>query len=193
MSRLLVSLEYYMGEILDLLPVVVLAGILCVVIRWKQGNRLASARGMTVLLFTCYMAGLLALTAVPNNLWKHLWYVLRYRQPSGITFRLFAFEHQLIPDFWTHFGPEKLANLLLYVPFGCIVPLLRKREGGGAVLAMGFMLSIGVETLQLFVGRSLDANDIILNAAGTAVGYGVFLLLRALFPAVVARCWKREL
>lgn len=193
MSELWFSLEYYGGLALDLLPVVLLAGVVCGLLRRRRGRRIASCRGIAVILFVCYLAGLLALTAVPSNFWAHIWYVLRYRTWSGIIFHLFTFEHNLIPDFWKNFGMENLGNLLLYVPFGFFVPLVWKRLRGWRVPALGFALCLCIETIQLFVGRSLDANDLILNTAGAVVGYGLFLLVRAAFPNFVKRCQEEEL
>ncbi len=193
MSRLLISMEYYMGVVLELLPVAVLAGVICVLIRWRIGKRLTSCRGLVTVLFACYMAGLLALTAVPNHLWSHIWYVLRHHQSSGITFHLFTFEHNLVPDFWKNFGPEKLANLVLYIPFGLCAPLLWKKVNGWKVLALGFALSLCIETIQLFVGRSLDANDLILNTVGAVTGYGLFILLRTALPRFTEKCQDTKL
>ena len=36
-------LEYYMGVALDILPVILLAGIICILIRWRRGKSEKSA------------------------------------------------------------------------------------------------------------------------------------------------------
>jgi len=48
--------------------------------------------------------------------------------------------------------------------------MLQKERRGWQVPAMGFVLCLCVEVIQLFIDRSLDANDLILNTAGAAVG-----------------------
>lgn len=187
------SLEYYMGVIMDLLPVVLFGGVVCILTRWRKGEKLISSRGITEVVFVCYLTGLLALTAVPANFWRHIWYTLRYHTWSGITFHFFTFRYNLIPDFWRDFGMEHVGNLLLYVPFGFFVPMLQKERRGWQVPAMGFVLCLCVEVIQLFIDRSLDANDLILNTAGAAVGYGLFLLFRAVCPNFVKKCQEIKL
>ena len=193
MSRLLVSLEYYLGEILARLPVILLAGIICGVLLWKKGKRLTSCRSVVKILFVCYMAGLISLTATPNNLWTDIWYRLRFHHDSGIRYHFFTFHYNLGPDFWRNFGMENLGNLLLYVPFGFLAPLLWRKVEGWRTLALGLGLSFCVEVVQLFIDRSLDTNDLILNTVGAAVGYGIFVLLRVVYPNFVKNCQKAEL
>ncbi|MCI9263861.1 MAG: VanZ family protein [Oscillospiraceae bacterium] len=170
--------QYYLGKLLELLPVILLSGGVCLFLRWRTGEALFSGRGIPVLLFTCYMTGLIALTAFPSNFWTHLWYTMRQRQPSGIEFRWFTFQYWLIPDFWQNFGLENLGNLLLYLPFGFLLPLVWARGRGWRTPAAGFALSLCVETLQLFIDRSFDINDLILNTVGGAAGWLLFLLFQ---------------
>ena len=185
-------LDYYLGKLCELFPVILLAGVVCLLSRKRRGKTLASCRGLTVLLFTCYLTGLLALTVLPSNFWTHLWYVLRYRQPSGIEFRLLTFEYNLAPTFWKDFRTENLGNLLLYLPVGFLLPLIGRRWGGWRTPAAGFCLSLGVEVFQLFIGRSVDINDLILNTVGGIAGWLLFLLFQAVFPRLVAAC-RQEL
>lgn len=193
MSDLLISLQYYMGEVLGRMPAVLLAGIICILVLRQRGKRLTSCRSVVMILFVCYMAGLLSLTALPNGLWTDIWYRLRFHHDSGIRYRFFTFEYNLIPDFWRNFGVENLSNLLLYVPFGFFVPLLWKKVQGWRTPALGFALCLCIEVIQLVIGRSLDANDLILNTAGAAVGYLVFLLFQAILPHFVKKCQEAEL
>ena len=65
-------LEYYMGVALDILPVILLAGIICILIRWRRGKKLVSCQSIIMVFFVCYLSGLLALTAVPANFWARL-------------------------------------------------------------------------------------------------------------------------
>jgi glycopeptide antibiotics resistance protein len=70
-------------------------------------------------------------------------------------------------------------NVLAFVPFGLFLPLLvRGTRSFVKTLASGFSFSLLVEVIQLFsrVG-SFDVDDILLNTAGTACGYVLFLIL----------------
>jgi glycopeptide antibiotics resistance protein len=87
------------------------------------------------------------------------------------------------------FGPlphlarlEIFGNILLTIPFGFLLPFATQagiRRLPWLALASG----LGFETLQLLLSlvfggnyRSVDINDVILNTAGTLIGYGLFRL-----------------
>ena len=75
---------------------------------------------------------------------------------------------------------EIIGNILLTIPFGFGLPLvtrIKARHLPWLLLAGGF----GFETAQLILNlvfggnfRSVDVNDVILNTAGTLIGYGLF-------------------
>lgn len=76
---------------------------------------------------------------------------------------------------------ETLANLLLFVPFGAYLGLLRPRRSVGSLATIA-ATSLAMETAQhvLVVGMP-DSTDVIMNVAGGAVGLaGVALVRRAL-------------
>lgn len=63
-----------------------------------------------------------------------------------------------------------LGNVALFVPLGLFVFLALD---GGSVLratACGVLLSVTIETLQLFTGRAADIDDVLLNTLGALVG-----------------------
>ena len=68
--------------------------------------------------------------------------------------------------------PEEAAlNILLFVPYGFALPLLwRKFRDGRRTVLAGFLLSLFVELMQLFSGHT-DVDDLILNTAGSWIGY----------------------
>jgi glycopeptide antibiotics resistance protein len=49
------------------------------------------------------------------------------------------------------------------------------------VLIFVLLTSLGIETTQMYIGRSFDVDDIILNFAGGLVGYISFLIIKKLF------------
>ncbi len=78
---------------------------------------------------------------------------------------------------------DLLANLLLYVPLGALLAAprdgRRRARGRTALLAVagGVTLSAAVELLQtLSPTRTAGVNDLVMNAAGTALGAGLSLL-----------------
>ena len=76
-----------------------------------------------------------------------------------------------------------LGNVLAFVPFGMILPMLTpKCRNFFHIVLLGFDFSLFVETIQLIskVG-SFDVDDLILNTLGGALGYLAYRLIRRYF------------
>ena len=76
-----------------------------------------------------------------------------------------------------------LGNVLAFVPFGMILPMLTtKCRNFFHIVLLGVDFSLFVETIQLIskVG-SFDVDDLILNTLGAALGYLVYRLIRRYF------------
>lgn len=70
-----------------------------------------------------------------------------------------------------------VGNLIWFVPLGILLPLLTKVQR--STILWGFLLSLYIEVSQYIFGTGVsEVEDLILNTAGTAIGYGLFLLLR---------------
>ena len=71
-----------------------------------------------------------------------------------------------------------IGNISMFIPTGIIMPILYKRlDRFWKVLLAGAGLSFGIEMIQLlFPGSVTDIDDLILNAAGVAIGYGIYKL-----------------
>ena len=72
-------------------------------------------------------------------------------------------------------------TVLLMVPFGFGLPFVTKLRFTQTVVA-GVLLSVGIEVLQWMTGliggvtfRIADINDVIFNATGVVIGYGLFV------------------
>lgn len=75
-----------------------------------------------------------------------------------------------------------LLNILLFVPFGFLLPFFTKINMTKVVI-IGALLSISIELAQLLTGllakttfRVADINDLLFNITGAAIGYGLFML-----------------
>lgn len=76
-----------------------------------------------------------------------------------------------------------LGNILIFIPFGIGVVYLSNR--GVSVkknLIFCLLFPLFIETVQLFIGRNVDVDDIILNFSGSAVGVCVSVILAYFFP-----------
>ena len=73
-------------------------------------------------------------------------------------------------------------NILGFVPFGAILPLLHRRyRNAGRMICVCLLFSVDVEIAQLLLRRGIcDVDDVILNTAGGFAGYLLFAACNAL-------------
>lgn len=172
------DVDYYLNMFCEAAVVALLVTAVYVLVRalWlkKRGARWHAGETRQGLL-VCYLAGLLALTAVPNTLWGGLWQLLRYGwAPEPMRLLTLSFRFSPLPD---GLGMQELLNMVLYVPFGVLYPWVRRRPILHT-LAAGAALSLAIELVQPFVGRSFDLSDILLNFIGTLAGAAVYMVVR---------------
>lgn len=68
-----------------------------------------------------------------------------------------------------------LLNIVLFIPFGLLVPRLWKQFNRWYVVALfGFLFSLFIELSQLFNERVTDIDDLIMNTSGVLIGYFIF-------------------
>ena len=74
-----------------------------------------------------------------------------------------------------------IGNIAMFIPTGIILPIMYKRlDCFGKVLFAGAGLSLVIEMIQLlFPGSVTDIDDLLLNTAGAAIGYGIYKLARS--------------
>ena len=83
---------------------------------------------------------------------------------------------------------QLLGNTLLFAPWGFFLPMLWRRFRHPLMLVlMCLSLTCFIEGTQLFIGRTVDVDDLILNFLGSMCGGGLFGLLNALFPRLFTR------
>ena len=80
-----------------------------------------------------------------------------------------------------------IGNLLAFVPLGVLVPVVIQRRSWIAALGAGVALSVAIEVVQWAVSialgfnyRTADVDDVLVNTAGTAVGYLIFAVIDGL-------------
>ena len=74
------------------------------------------------------------------------------------------------------------------MPLGLALPFVLKKENFGKVVLIGFIITLLTEFLQGFTGRVGGIDDIIFNTLGAAAGYGLYLLMRLIFPKFTEKC-----
>ena len=83
------------------------------------------------------------------------------------------------------FSKQMIGNAIMLLPLGIFIPLLnrqrRKFSGFFVVLLISFIVSVGIEVLQLATNyRSTDVDDVILNTLGACAGFLIYQLVRSL-------------
>ncbi|SLK31194.1 Predicted integral membrane protein [Mycobacteroides abscessus subsp. abscessus] len=74
-----------------------------------------------------------------------------------------------------------LGNVLVFVPFGIFLPLIWKPfRTFTSLFWMSIFIPLFIEITQLFIGRSTDIDDVILNAFGIIFGFCVYKILETL-------------
>jgi len=68
-------------------------------------------------------------------------------------------------------------NILLFIPYGFFASYYLKLEKIYPVLGLSFLISITIETTQLFIGRVFDIDDIILNLIGGLIGFSLYHII----------------
>ena len=134
-------------------------------ILYGMGKRQARTHIAASYVFCFYLVGILTMTGI----------CLKGRFSPRIVYIPFA-------DMVS--GPvDTVLNIFLFIPMGFFLPMLYRRYDSIRNTAMaGFLVSLSVETAQMFGFGTTDINDLITNTLGTCLGYGVYLLVCKAFP-----------
>lgn len=116
-----------------------------------------------------------------------LLYLTIFWHISAIPFPLRYHSLNLTPFIWVTevygMGVKKMAqqlilNVAMFVPYGLLLPLaVKKARHAWITLPIVLFSTIGIETIQYFIGRSADIDDVIMNFLGGILGYLLFAVL----------------
>ncbi len=157
----------------------------------RQENSRQIAREIVMAVFILFMLGLLTLTfrngleRLKSHTFLQAWH--RLRNGLGVNFTPF----HTIKIYLRHaFDADILrvnivGNIVMFVPWGLGLPLLwKKYQSAWKVTILSFVLPLCIEVIQLFIGRTVDVDDVILNFTGGLLGGLLYLLLRKVCPGV---------
>lgn len=193
MNTLLWYWEITWDYIYEMLPCMALAAVAFFLLRPVRRRRLDRLglsssvwREGALLIFVLFCAGLAALTVFPSGFWGALmhgyppaegWFGWHGR---GMYLQVTILAELLEGSEWGIY--MLLGNAVMFLPLGFFPALLwRQPRWWRSVLAAGGA-SLFIELVQIFVGRSSDINDLILNTLGGLAGYGLYRLLARLAP-----------
>jgi glycopeptide antibiotics resistance protein len=151
-----------------------------VLICWVRGRpRLPRARLVTVTILVVYALSVAAATIFPISphppaYWSgEPWWTMIHWIPLDVD------------------GPSSVLNVIMFVPFGVLVPLLWPRaDSVRRLMIRAVCASATIELIQFLIGltlgsrRTVDVNDLLANTAGALLG---LLALRLAVPTPTAR------
>ena len=105
-----------------------------------------------------------------------------------ITFKPELYILNLMPLAWAGEGhisrrilTEIIPNVLMFAPLGFSIPVVFVKMREIYMVAwIAFLLSLGIEFFQYFIGRSADIDDLLANIMGAVVGYCIYILFNYL-------------
>lgn len=73
-----------------------------------------------------------------------------------------------------------LGNIILFIPFGFLSSYLLKNRKLGVITILTILASGTIETVQYYIGRVFDIDDIILNLLGGIIGFLIYIGIDAI-------------
>ena len=150
---------------------------------WKNWSKREAALGIFVL----FMMGLLPLAFqgeydTPAMMLRRAY--MRLRTGAGInlvpfrsiiSYFVYYDRGSFLVNFW--------GNILMFMPWGFgLVLLWEQKQRIRSVILHSLALTLFIETVQLFIGRSVDVDDLILNFFGSFLGAVLYFVLRKIYP-----------
>lgn len=70
-------------------------------------------------------------------------------------------------------------NIVLFIPFGFFIPLVWPKFRGWVIMhVVAFLIPLFIECTQYFIGRSIDVDDVLLNAIAIVIGFVLYKVLQ---------------
>ena len=146
---------------------------------WKRQHK----REAALAVFVLFMCGLLILTLEgdyqrPSVMIARAWN--RIRTKGNINLRPFS---TIIPYFkyfeFDNFMTNIVGNIVMFMPWGFGLSLFwKKNRSVYKIIVYSLMLTLFIETAQLFIGRKTDIDDIMLNFLGSCLGALLFYVVK---------------
>ena len=156
--------------------------IVRVIVLKRRGGKPNWLREIVLCLFVLWCAGTASQTIIPKFEFGVTGFGIaasRIHQANLIPFRVIAntYREAFVHGVRSYFTINFLGNIMMFMPFGFFVPLLWNRSNRTVIL-FGCLASVFIEICQLFLYRSTDIDDVILNTSGVILGLLAFHLLR---------------
>ena len=192
MSLVFMYIKEMIGYMMIAFPVYIIARYIYIKIKKKNTYKINE---IILGIFVLYIVGLVSQTVIPkwdmgiiSETGKFYFDIILSNEITRINFIPFSTIYQYIVDSnssvddWNSVSLVNiLANIFLFSPLGFFIPLIwKKLDYFKKILFFGICATFLVEIIQLFIGRSTDIDDVILNTIGVIFGYAVYILLKRL-------------
>ena len=90
------------------------------------------------------------------------------------------------------FYKQVVGNIALFIPLGYFATSYANIKGLGTITLVSLLSSLTIESVQHYIGRSFDIDDIILNIVGGIIGFLLYTALNAIrnnMPKFLRRDW----
>jgi glycopeptide antibiotics resistance protein len=134
-------------------------------------------------IFVISMTALIMLALQPRGeMPEHISGIIRqglHRLKTGEGINLIPFR---TVQLFYHFQPEPfliniVGNVVMFMPIGLCIPILYpKWRKGWKMILLALAFPLCIEILQLFIHRSTDIDDVIMNFIGIMLGFGLWHL-----------------
>lgn len=189
MGLILMYIKSMIGYMIVAIPFYIIGRLIFI----KKSKRLISLKYEVLLtVFILYLVGLASQTIIPSwdmgvvsatgEFYFNVNVTNALSQVNLIPFNTllqYFYEVNVNVDDWNEVSILNIsANTLLFAPLGFLVPLIwRKMDTLKKVFLVGLIVTVCIEFVQYFIGRSSDIDDVILNTLGVVIGYGFFSFL----------------
>lgn len=100
---------------------------------------------------------------------------------QGVSNNFIPFKEILRYDFGSkYFMLNVVGNMAIFLPFGFFISIYLDSQRLNKPLLITFVTSLTIELVQMFIGRSFDVDDILLNCIGGLCGFLLYIALSAI-------------
>lgn len=159
--------------------VVVLASIRIMYFIYNKEDKFVLYKELTSLIFIVYVLFLFYIVTFQDN---------NYGFSNYVPFKE-IFRHDISSRL---FFKNVVGNIMLFTPLGWFVTYYTKTKKIYPALILSIIISLFIESIQLYIGRVFDIDDIILNIIGGIFGYILYMILYRIkekLPKILQKPW----
>lgn len=110
-----------------------------------------------------------------------LYYVVTAQDINYGGVNLIPFKEMFRYQFGSYkFMKNIIGNILLFIPYGYFSSYYLNNKKVGTTVVLSLIATLCIESIQYYIGRVFDIDDIILNVFGAFCGYLIYIALSAI-------------